>query len=39
MQQGLKKGLFEVVLIFGVNNSPLKTGAEAARILRKTLRD
>ena len=39
MQQGLEKGLFEVVLIFGVNNSPLKTGAEAARILRKTLRD
>ena len=37
MHQGLKKDLFEVVLIFGVNGGPLELGDEAAEILRGTL--
>lgn len=37
MEQGLKKGLFEVVLIFGVNGQSLEFGSAAKTTLLKTL--
>jgi len=37
MHQGLKQGLFEVILIFGVDQQALKFGSEAATILHQSL--
>lgn len=37
MEQGLAKGLFEVVLIFGVHGQPLQVGPAAKATLLKTL--